>query len=118
MHPDSFFDGSAETCTLARLSFRGASSRDFLSLKSPPLWRAPCLRIGLSQSHSTTPHQWNRTEMLITDLFVAASFSTWFSTAWGELTSYFSHLGTNQWIVIASSTVFFGFLCLKGNPIR
>lgn len=95
------------------VSDHGASPKEFTVVAIPA-----ALAESPAPESSCSPALKDQTTMLVTDLFVAASFSTWFSSSWGELTSYFSHLGANQWMVIAASTVFFGFLCLKGNPIR
>lgn len=55
----------------------------------------------------------------MTKLSLAAfSLSGWFSSAWRELTCYFDNMSTNQWGIIASATVAFGFLCLRGYDIH
>ena len=43
---------------------------------------------------------------------------TWFFDAWTELAAYFATMSVVQWCVLAGCAVIFGFLCLKGNPIR
>jgi hypothetical protein len=45
-------------------------------------------------------------------------FSSWFFDAWTEVTVYFSAMSAIQWGVVATCAVIFGFMCLKGTPIR
>lgn len=49
---------------------------------------------------------------------ISDRLAAWLFTAWDELTAYFETMSVIQWCIVSASAVVFGFLCLKGNPIR
>ncbi|SMP58840.1 hypothetical protein SAMN06265222_106131 [Neorhodopirellula lusitana] len=51
-------------------------------------------------------------------LLFAFSLTDWLWDSWYELRHYTTHLNKTQWGIMAASSVLFGFVCLKGNPIR
>lgn len=51
-------------------------------------------------------------------LLLAFSLTDWLWDSWYELRHYTTHLNKTQWGIMAASSVLFGFVCLKGNPIR
>jgi hypothetical protein len=49
---------------------------------------------------------------------LAYSLRSWFWQACAELTKYFEQMTVTQYAILATATVAFGFLCLKGYTIR
>ena len=49
---------------------------------------------------------------------LAFSLQRWFWDAFAELTRYFEQMSTTQYGILATATVVFGFLCLRGYQIR
>lgn len=50
--------------------------------------------------------------------FLAFSLRNWWWSVYAELTQYFEQMSTTQYGILATATVVFGFLCLRGYQLR
>ncbi len=57
--------------------------------------------------------------MITQDLHLLAfSIRQWFWNACSELVTFFEQMSTTQYGILATATVVFGFLCLRGYQLR